>query len=332
MTRRTGRSKRAASAVRFDCAGLNCAWKVDERRLDLDVHHLLGVLEHEIRGPTLRVPNRDLRRHVPDCVCLLGDLLRDLQLRRVTEPAAGDRVELECQLVIARCRDSRQDVDRRVRFAQLDLAYDFDFGAFGDPDAILGRDGGIAGTWRIAAIVDMVSYLLFAPAALYLHGRFMAIASEPARQAWVVRVVTASGLGFVLIGAIGAVLMASVGPPLIEIGLTDPDAARIPFQALVNAVGVGLWGTLELLLLGGWLLGLAWFVRGEDRLLSTAATIAAAGVVGYAAKAGLTGQLPLDRPGPLELVIIGAVGFLPVAAIWLAAKLWRAGVGGRPGT
>jgi preprotein translocase subunit Sss1 len=201
--------------------------------------------------------------------------------------------------------------------------YDFDPGAFGHPDAILGRDGGIASAWRIAAIVDMVSYLLFAPAVVYLHGRFLAIASEPATQAWAARLVAASGLGFVLVGAIGAVLMASVGPPLLEIAQTEPDAVRIGFVALVDAIAIGLWGTLELLLLGGWLVGLAWFTRREDRGLSIVTTVAAAGVVGYAAKAGLTGQLPLDQPGPPELLIIGAVGFLPVSAIWLAAKLWR---------
>ncbi|MEX0626945.1 MAG: hypothetical protein WD402_10395 [Chloroflexota bacterium] len=98
---------------------------------------------------------------------------------------------------------------------------------------------------------------------------------------------------------------------------------RIGFFALVDAIAIGLWGTLELLLLGGWLMGLAWFTRREDRGLSIVTTVAAAEVVGYSAKAGLTGQLSLDQPGPPELLIIGAVGFLPVSAIWLAAKLWR---------
>jgi hypothetical protein len=203
--------------------------------------------------------------------------------------------------------------------------YGFDLGAFGHPEALLGRNGEAAAVWRFAGLVDMVSYLLFAPAVIYLHGRFTAVASQPAGQAWVARLVTGSGLGFVLVGAIGATLMASVGPPLLELGQTDPTAARVAFLVLLSGVVVGLWGTLELLLLGVWLAGLTWWVRGEDRLLAATAAIAAVGVCGYAAQAGLTGQLPLDRPGPLQLAIIGAVGFLPLAAILIAARLWRAG-------
>lgn len=203
--------------------------------------------------------------------------------------------------------------------------YGFDLGAFGHPEALLGRNGETAAVWRIASMADMVSYLLFAPAIIYLHGRFSAVASQPAGHAWVAWLVTGSGLGFVLVGAIGAALMASVGPPLLELGQTDPAAARVAFLTLLSGVGVGLWGTLELLLLGVWLAGFMWWVRGEDRLIAGTAAIASAGVCGYAAKAGLTGQLPLDRPGPIELAIIGAVGFLPLAAILIAANLWRAG-------
>lgn len=203
--------------------------------------------------------------------------------------------------------------------------YGFDLGAFGHPEALLGRSGETAALWRIAGVVDMVSYLLFAPALIYLHGRFTAVALQHAGGAWVARLVTGSGLGFVLVGAIGATFMASVGPPLLELGQTDPDAARVAFLALLSGVVVGLWGTLELLLIGLWLAGLAWWIRREDRLLAVTAAIGAVGVCGYAAQAGLTGQLPLDRPGPLQLAIIGAVGFLPLAAILIAAKLWRSG-------
>src|SRR5438128_919833 len=76
------------------------------------------------------------------------------------------------------------------------------------------------------------------------------------------------GLGFVLVGSIGAVLWASVGPPLLEAsaaGSASALGARVAFGALSTAVYVGLWGTLEQLLLGGWLIGVGWLVRAEGR-------------------------------------------------------------------
>lgn len=86
---------------------------------------------------------------------------------------------------------------------------------------------------------------------------------------------------------------------------------------------VGLWGTLELLLFGVWLVGIAWFVRAEGPVFAAVATVAAAGALAYAARTGLTGRIPLDHPGPLDVIIIGATGFVVVWGIWLAARLWR---------
>lgn len=200
--------------------------------------------------------------------------------------------------------------------------YGFDLSAFGDPGSLVGRSD-VGDAWRAASIIDMISYLALAPVVLYLHGRFNAVASERATRSGVVRLLTFFGLAFVLVGSIGAVLMASVGPPLLELGVTDPTPARIAFEALVSAVVVGLWGTLELLMFGVWLIGVAWFVRGEGRRFVAVAAVAAAWMLAYAARTGVTGRVPLDHPGPLDVAILGAIGFVVVWGIWLAARPWR---------
>jgi len=200
--------------------------------------------------------------------------------------------------------------------------YDFDLNAFGDPGSLVGRSD-VGDAWRAASIIDMVSYLALAPVVVCLHGRFSAVASERAKRSGVVLLLTFCGLAFVLVGSIGAVLMASVGPPLLEAAITEQTLARVGFEALVSAVAVGLWGILELLLFGVWLIGVAWFVRGEGRLFAAVAAVAAAGMLAYAARTGVTGRVPLDNPGPLDVVILGAVGVVVVWGIWLAARLWR---------
>lgn len=35
--------------------------EIDERRFDLQVQHFLGMFEHDIGGPSRRVPNRNLQ-------------------------------------------------------------------------------------------------------------------------------------------------------------------------------------------------------------------------------------------------------------------------------
>lgn len=202
--------------------------------------------------------------------------------------------------------------------------YGFDIGALGAGLGTLpARGPAVADLLRWAGVIDMVGYLAMAPVVLYLHGRLEA-ASEPSGRRGSVDLLTFSGLAFVLVGSIGAILLASEGPVLLQVSTVGPAeaaAARVSFAALANAVYVGLWGTLELLLLGVWLIGVAWLVRAEGRAFAWLAAIVGAGALAYAVRTGVTGQTPAALAGPLDILIFGALGLLVVWMIWLAARL-----------
>ena len=203
--------------------------------------------------------------------------------------------------------------------------YGFDIGTFADRGALVDRGPGVAELLRLAALIDMVGYLALAPAVIYLHGRFEADASGRPVQRWVVGVLTFCGLGFVLVGAIGAVLIASVGPTLLQAAGGGPAveaAARLTFAALATSVYVGLWGTLELMLYGAWLIGVGWLVRAEGRGFAWFAAVGGLGALGYSLRTGLTGRTPVEGIGPLDALILGALGVAQAWVVWLSVRLW----------
>lgn len=205
-------------------------------------------------------------------------------------------------------------------------AYGFDVATFADRGALVDRGAAVADLLRLAALIDMVGYLALAPVVVYLHGRFEAATSGRPEHRWVVAVLTSSGLGFVLVGAIGAVLMASVAPALLQTAGAGPAAVaavRTTFAALADSVYVGLWGTLGLMLYGAWLIGVGWFVRAEGRTFAWFAVVGGLGAVGYSLRTGLTGRTPVEGIGPLEVLIVGAVGLASAWLVWLSVRLWR---------
>jgi len=206
-------------------------------------------------------------------------------------------------------------------------AYDFDVKTLGsNPGALPARGAEVAGLLRLGTIVDMLGYLAFAPIVLYLHRRLSAAVSDGVRMLGLPSLLTFCGLGFVLVGSIGAVLYASAGPPLLEAssgGSASATAARIAFAALGNGVSAGLWGTLEQLLLAVWLIGVGWLVRAEGRAFASLAMVAGLGALSYAARTGLTGHPPADITAPLDLLTFGALGLFLGWLLWLAVRLWQ---------
>ncbi len=214
-----------------------------------------------------------------------------------------------------------------VASVMVAAVYDFDATALAaDPGTFPARGSEVAGLLRWGGVVDMLGYLALAPIALYLRGRLDAAASERVRALGLVSLFTFGGMGFVLVGSIGAVLYASVGPPLLEAstaGSETASAAHVAFAALGNGVLVGLWGTLELPLLGAWLIGVGWFVRAEGRAFGWLAVVAGVGALSYGAKTGLSGRPPINFTAPLDLLILGAIGLFFAWLVWLAVRLWR---------
>jgi hypothetical protein len=205
--------------------------------------------------------------------------------------------------------------------------YDFDIRALAaDPGALPLRGPEVATLLRLGGLVDMLGYLALAPLVVYLDGRLRRAVSGQGRDQWLVGLLTFGGLSFSLVGSIGAVLFASVGPPLLEAtsaGSETATAAKVAFAVLGNGVNIGLWGTLEWLSLGTWLIGVGWLVRAEGRAFGWLGVVTGIGAFVYAARSGLSGHPPADFTSPLDLVTFAIFGLFFVWVIWLAARLWK---------
>jgi hypothetical protein len=188
------------------------------------------------------------------------------------------------------------------------LAAKFNFAAFGNPTIALG--GGIRAAelayWSM--LLDLLGYyLLLIPLTIYLYLTFRA--SRPGHVA----LYSVCGLGYTMVGASGAAVLAAVWPSLAQIAAitTGPDhnAAVIVFQTVSNAVDRGLWNTLELILAGVWWIGIGLEIRRVRPVLG-ATTI----ILGAAAL--------LDTAGTilgLEMVTnAGLVVYLLLAPAWAA--------------
>jgi hypothetical protein len=206
--------------------------------------------------------------------------------------------------------------------------YDFDIGVLAaNPAAVPARGPEVATLLRWGAVVDMLGYLALAPIVVYLRGRLTSSSSEQGRPLWVIDLLTFGGLGWVLIGSIGAALWASAGPPLLAASAASSEAASVAgaigFMTLATAVNVGLWGTLEWLLLPVWLIGVGWLVRTEGRAFGWLAVLAGVGGLAYGLRTGLTGRPPVDLTSPLDLLTFAGFGLFFVWAVWLAIRLWQ---------
>ena len=189
-------------------------------------------------------------------------------------------------------------------------------------------DGGDAARdlLRWGAIIDLASYLTMGVVILFVGERL-----RP-RGAAVVAGLTTSGLGAVVVGAIGAAVLASAGPWLLaDHAAGSPaaqDAARVTLDAIGRIVLAGLWGTLELSLLGAWLFGIGWLERSYAPRRAAVAMVGGVGMVAASVRTGITGRSLVEVAGPFDLLIVVAV-FVGFAAFfgWLlaaAVMLWRA--------
>jgi hypothetical protein len=131
---------------------------------------------------------------------------------------------------------------------------------------------------------------------------------------------TSCGLGYILIGSIGAAILAAVHPPLInayaQASVEQRPVLETVFSAIGNMVFGGMWGILDTLLVGIWFLGIGLLLRGERRLFSIFSII-----LGILALLGWLGAILSIEAIALLGVIYGL--FAPVWALWLGIDLLR---------
>ena len=196
------------------------------------------------------------------------------------------------------------------------MAVDFNMEASTNPALLLsvGADG--ARELRQGMILDMFSsyYLPLLPVALFLW-RWLG-SRDPD---WVL-FYTICGLGYILIGAIGAVILAAVHPPLIsaysQSSVEQRPALETVFSAVWNMVYGGIWNILEALLAGIWFFGIGLLLRGERRLFSIFSII-----LGISALLSSLGVILGIEAIALLGVIYGLLA--PVWALWLGIDLLR---------
>ena len=176
-----------------------------------------------------------------------------------------------------------------------------------------GADG--ARELRQGMILDMFSYYLpLLPVALFLW-RWLGSRNPN----WVL-FYTSCGLGYILIGSIGAAILAAVHPPLIsayaQASVEQRPVLETVFSAIGNMVYGGMWGILDTLLVGIWFLGIGLLLRGERRLFSIFSII-----LGISALLSSLGVILGIEAIALLGVIYGLLA--PTWTLWLGIDLLR---------
>ncbi len=196
------------------------------------------------------------------------------------------------------------------------MALDFNMEASTNPALLLsvGADGASLSRWGM--ILDMLGYYLpLLPVALFLW-RWL----RPRNPDWVL-FYTSCGLGYILIGAIGAVILAAVHPPLIsayaQASVEQRPALETVFSAVWNMVYGGMWNILGELLAGIWFVGVGLLLRGERRIFSIVTMI-----LGISALLDSLGMI-LNFEGLALLGLSIYVVLAPIWTLWLGIDLLR---------
>ncbi len=135
------------------------------------------------------------------------------------------------------------------------IAANYNFDAFSDPLLILTTTGANAAAAKWSMILDMFGYYLLLLPSIYFLQDWL-----KSRSAWS-SLITFSATSYVLIGAIGAAVLAIIWPAIIN---AYPSASageqlllKSDFKLINDIVYGGLWNLLETLFAGTW-----WIMTG----------------------------------------------------------------------
>ena len=195
------------------------------------------------------------------------------------------------------------------------MGANYNFDVFSNPVLILTIQGVSVPLIRWSMITDLFGYyLLLLPAIFHLNDWM-----KP-KTPWC-NLLTFCGTSYVLLGAIGASILAVVWPSLHSAFQTampvQQEHLKLSFQMISDLVYGGMWNLLEVLLGGVWWLGVGTILRGEQKVLGYVTILLGFFTV-------------LDGVGAVvEMKALSEVGLnvylilAPVWAIWFGAALMK---------
>jgi hypothetical protein len=163
-------------------------------------------------------------------------------------------------------------------------AFNWDFETAFNPVKAIAFQPDPSATLRWGWILDIFGYYLpVVPLAFALH-RWLS-SSAPLHS----QLFTLCGLGYILIGATGAAMLAGATVPLYEAYAAGDVAQKAVvtqvFANLNNEVMSGVWNIFSMTLAAVWFLGTGWLLRSEYRWLGIFTTLlgiaSVADVLGY---------------------------------------------------
>lgn len=194
------------------------------------------------------------------------------------------------------------------------MATQFDAEAFANPGKLLEMPNVNLHQLRWFMLSDMVGYyLLLLPVIFYAHSKLKY------KTAWA-SFFTSLGFGYVLIGSIGAAVLAVLWPSLIEkhsiASATMQPIYEAEFMVTADFVVKGLWNYLEVLLGGIWWLGIGFFITGNRSLKITTLVLGAACIVD---SLGELFQVPLMAEIGLNIYLVLGI----VWPIWVGISILK---------
>lgn len=198
------------------------------------------------------------------------------------------------------------------------FAVDFNFDAFSNPvNAIEYSKHYNMAYWFM--ILDMLGYyLLLLPLIYYLHQQYKF------RTPWA-GLFTFCGFAYVLIGSIGAVVLATTWPSLMQLylkaGPNNYEGIVIVFSSITTAVTRGLWNILEALFAAVWFIGIGKLLYNESKPLGIFGIITGAATLIDAV--GNIFNIGIIAETGLNVYLLASIVFVLVAGIRLV-RLSRA--------
>jgi len=190
------------------------------------------------------------------------------------------------------------------------------FALLDNPSLMWAMAGLKADALHWSLILDLFGYyLLLTPLALWLW-RWL----EP-KSPNLVRLYTFCGLAYTLIGTIGAAVLAAVAPPLInaypQASSQQREVLEVVFNGFIDAVFLGLWNPLEMILGSVWWLGIGRLLRGERPWLAGLSL-----VLGGFALLDAAGRI-LNNTAVFAVGLSGVLLLIPIWALVFGLSLLR---------